>query len=114
MATYNSDHKAVLDKMLLADPRVRAGKMFGYPAYYAGEKMAICLYEDGVGVKVPAETAARLILEDENVTHFQPLGRRKMREWIQIDLAASDDYEGYGPLFDQSLDYVFALSEGQK
>ncbi len=82
---FNLNHKAVLDEMLLDDPRVRPGKMFGYPAYYAGEKLAICLYEDGVGVKVPAELAAKLIAEDENIIPFQPLGRRKMREWIQIE-----------------------------
>lgn len=79
MVKYNSDNKAMLDKMLLGDPRVRSGKMFGYPAYYAGEKLAICIYEEGVGVKLPAETAAQLIGGDDQVVPFQPLGRHKMR-----------------------------------
>jgi hypothetical protein len=113
MVKFNPDHKTVLDEMLLDDPRVRAGKMFGYPAYYAGEKLAICLYEDGVGVKLPAEIAARLIAEDENVVHFQPMGRRKMREWIQINLVDSAGYEHYRDVFDRSLDYVFSLSESK-
>ncbi len=34
MANFNSDHKAVLDDLLLSFPEVRAGKMFGFPAYY--------------------------------------------------------------------------------
>ena len=47
------EHKAVLDDLLLGDPRLRPGKMFGYPGYYAGEKLCICLYEGGVGLKLP-------------------------------------------------------------
>ena len=29
--------------------------MFGFPAYYVGKKLCICLYEQGVGVKLPGE-----------------------------------------------------------
>jgi hypothetical protein len=109
MAKYNLEHKAVLDEMLLGDPRVRPGKMFGYPAYYAGEKLAICHYEDGVGVKVPAATADRLIESDPNVVPFQPLGRRKMREWVQITVREAADLAQYQPVFEESIQFVLAL-----
>lgn len=110
---FNEDHKAVLDDMLLEHPGVRAGKMFGYPAYYAGEKLSICLYEDGVGVKVPEKTAIRLLEEDPNITHFQPLGRRKMREWIQINLDNSDVYRDYFEVFKMSVEFVLSLQGKQ-
>ncbi len=61
MANFNSEHKAVLDELLLSQPNVRSGKMFGYPAYYAGKKLCICLYEQGVGVKL-AEGICRQVV----------------------------------------------------
>ena len=60
MANFNSEHKAVLDDLVLSHPNVQPGKMFGFPAYYAGKKLCICLYEQGVGVKLPEQSAARL------------------------------------------------------
>jgi len=45
MTNFNSEYKAVLDDLLLDHPHVRPGKMFGFPSYYAGRKLCICLYE---------------------------------------------------------------------
>jgi hypothetical protein len=109
MADFNPNHKAVLDDLLLPHNLVRAGKMFGYPAYYAGKKLCICLYEDGVGVKLPAASAAKLLDDDANVTPFQPLGRPKMREWVQINLKNARDYRAYLPVFDESIRYLLSL-----
>ena len=81
LANFNPKHKAVLDDLLLGHPAVRPGKMFGFPAYYAGRKLCICLSEEGVGVKIPEQTAVRLLKEDPQVVPFQPYGKRKMREW---------------------------------
>jgi hypothetical protein len=64
MANFNPNHKIVLDNLLLSHPLVRAGKMFGFPAYYVGKKLCICLYEDGVGIKLPASSVARLLESD--------------------------------------------------
>ena len=114
MAEFNSGHKAALDAMLLSDSSVRAGQMFGYPAYYAGKKLCICLYEQGVGVKLPEKSAARLLAEDPNVIPFQPLGRPKMREWVQINLARSEEYSQYKSVFEESIQYLLSRQEGGK
>ena len=111
MDKFNESHKVVLDKLLLDLPGVRAGKMFGYPAYYAAKKLSICLYENGVGLKVPEGTANRLLESDPNVIAFQPLGRRRMREWIQVNLENSEDYRDYVKLFEESIQYVLSLQE---
>jgi hypothetical protein len=113
MANFNSNHKAVLDKLLLDHPVVRPGKMFGFPAYYVGEKLCICLYEQGVGLKLPEGTAARLVETDKNVIPFQPLGRPKMREWVQINLERSEEYRHYQAVFDESIRHVLAQSQKQ-
>ena len=106
MPNFNSGHKTVLDDMLLANPLVRAGKMFGFPAYYVGKKLSICLYEQGVGVKLPEQTAAKLLKTDPNTVPFMPLGRPKMREWVQINLDHSEDYRKYQSGFDESIRYM--------
>jgi hypothetical protein len=105
---YNSNHKIVLDDLLLGHPFVRAGKMFGFPAYFAGKKLCICLYEQGVGIKLPEQTATTLLAQDPNVIPFQPMGKPKMREWVQINLSISEDYRLYLPLFEESIRYVLA------
>jgi hypothetical protein len=111
MVDYNSEHKSVLDEMLLGHPHVRVGKMFGYPAYYVGKKLSICLFEQGVGVKLPEESANRLLQSDKNVTPFQPLGRPKMRQWVQINLSYSEDYRQYLPVFEESIKYLLLQSQ---
>lgn len=108
MVNFNPEHKAVLDDMLLVHPHVRPGKMFGYPAYYVGKKLCICLYEEGVGVKIPEGSAKKLLEKDPNVVPFMPLGKPKMREWIQINLGHSDDYKKYISVFDESIRYLLA------
>jgi hypothetical protein len=114
MVVFNANHKTVLDELLLQVPGVRPGKMFGYPAYYAGKKLSICIVADGVGVKLPSEAAEKLLDEEPRITPFQPLGRPKMKEWIQINPAASEDLLGYMDIFTESIAYVLAIQSGGK
>lgn len=111
MGNYNAGHKAVLDDMLLGYPLVRAGKMFGYPAYYVGRKLCISLYEDGVGIKLPAATVARLLKTDPNATPFQPMGKSRMKEWVQLNARDSDEYRRYRPIFEESIQFVLSQQE---
>jgi hypothetical protein len=111
MANFNPNHKTVLDDMLLSHPLVRAGKMFGFPAYYAGKKLCICLYEQGVGLKLPAPSVSRLLESDPNAIPFQPLGKPKMREWVQINLRDSEAYAQYEGVFHESILFVYEQQE---
>ena len=108
MANFNSEHKAVLDDLLLGHTQIRSGKMFGFPAYYAGKKLSICLYEQAVGIKLPEQSVAKLLEMDRNTTPFQPMGKPKMREWIQINLSRSEDYRKYKSVLDESIRYLLA------
>ena len=111
MANYNVAHKAVLDTLLLDHPLIRPGKMFGYPAYYVGKKLCICLYEEGVGIKLPAQSVEMLLKTDPNAIPFQPLGKPKMREWVQINCEQSQDYAQYLSVFEESIQHVAAQKE---
>jgi hypothetical protein len=106
MGNFNPEHKAVLDDLLLGHPLVRPGKMFGFPAYYAGKKLCICLYEEGVGIKLPEQSAASLLQTDPHAIPFQPMGKPKMREWVQINLSRSEDYRQYEAVFEASIRYL--------
>lgn len=108
-AKFNSDHKEVLDSLLLSISIVDPGKMFGYPAYYVGGKLFACVFEDGIGVKVSEELANEL-LKREDIVHFQPLGRKKMREWIQINKQNSKDYLKEKEIFDASIEFVASIA----
>lgn len=110
MSKTNSEsgHKAVLDSLLLNMPSVVEGTMFGYPAYYVNGKLFACIYGEGIGLKVPEEVANELLVE-EHVVPFQPLGKPKMREWIQINRARSDDYRKDVDIFRTSVEFVSKL-----
>ena len=109
-ARYNESHQRVLDTILLEMPLVKKGKMFGYPAYYIGAKLFACVYEDSVGLKVPEDLAQHLLKRKE-ITHFQPLGRRKMREWIQINRTHSEDYRQDKDIFEASFQHVAKIAK---
>lgn len=109
MAQFNPDIKMIVDSFLLKDPYVTPGKMFGFPAYYVNKKLFACVYEEGVGLKVPADTAKEQIGKP-GIVPFQPYGKAVMKEWIQINRGKPEDYLNDMVLFQKSIDFVLSLS----
>ena len=103
--TFNGKHKEVLDALLLPVPGVVAGTMFGYPAYYINKKLFACVYGEGVGIKVPEKVAGSLVGR-EGIVRFQPMGRKPMKEWIQINRKRSEDYRMDQEILKISIEYV--------
>jgi hypothetical protein len=110
---FSSEIKIVLDQFLLGIPGVTAGKMFGYPAYYIRDKLFACIYETGVGIKVP-EKKAETLAGMPGFTFFQPLGRAKMKAWIFLERGEPGDYAKEMPLFMTSIEYVASVADGKK
>lgn len=65
------------------NPDVRESKMFGSPAVFHGRKMALCVFGNEIGMKVPEEIANEA-RQAADVMDFQPYGKSRMREWIKI------------------------------
>lgn len=96
--------------MLLTITGVIPGKMFGYPAFYFHNKLFACLYEEGVGIKVPKDLADDLIGK-EGIIPFQPMGRAKMKEWIQINRTSSEEYLQDMSVFEASMRFILSLEK---
>jgi hypothetical protein len=80
--------------------------MFGFPAWYVGKKLCICLYEQGVGVKLPRPTVERMLQTNPNAVPFQPYGKAVMREWVQINLPHPEYYREYLSTFDEAIQFL--------
>jgi hypothetical protein len=106
--TPESSRKAQIDALLLKLPGVSARKINGLDAYFVSDKMFACISGRGVGLRLPAATAADLQFSRDNVVPFQPTGMASTREWIQIDRAEAAEYESDLQLFQASLEFVKA------
>lgn len=104
--TPESSRKAQLDALLLKLPGVIAKKINGLDAYFISDKMFACISGRGVGLRLPAATAADLQFSRGNVVPFQPGGMASSREWIQIDRAEAVEYEKDLDLFEASRAFV--------
>lgn len=109
MSKFRDDHYQVMQAMLRTYPQVREGRMFGHPAFYVGKKMFACLYGDGVGLKLPAHEVTRL-LKEAHALPFQPYGKPKMREWVQLNRADSSDYHQDLAVLELAMDFVTETS----
>ena len=106
--TPEPSRKAQIDALLLKLPGVSARKIHGLDAYFVSDRMFACISGRGVGLRLPAATAAELRFSRDNVVPFQPAGMASSREWIQIDRAEAAEYEKDLQLFQASLEFVKA------
>jgi hypothetical protein len=93
--------------MLLKLPGAEAGKMFGFPGYWAGGKLFACLYGPGVGFKLPPERAAQA-LKEPGFVPFTPRGKQ-MAAWVMVKPKRAADLRRHESLFRESLDFVSGL-----
>lgn len=105
MTADSSARHAVLAELLAAFPEVREGRMFGHPAWFVGRRMFACVYGDGVGLKLPAAEVATLLAAPE-IVPFQPYGKARMREWLQINRIRAADYRQDVDKFARAVRYA--------
>lgn len=102
--SYRPEVERVVVELVIGLPGVRPGKMFGFPAFYAGRKLFACIYGEGVGLKLPEETIQKLT--GTHIVPFQPYGKPPMREWIEIRRVRATDYNHDADLFRQAAAFV--------
>lgn len=74
--------------------------MFGCPALYVGRKLALCVYEDRIGMRVPEVVATRA-KSTKRAGAFTP---KPMREWIAV--TAAEDLAEFQDLFEVALRFA--------
>ena len=77
--------------------------MFGCPALYVGRKLALCVYEDRIGMRVPEAVATRE-KSTKRAGTFTPYGKKPMREWIAV--TAAEDLAEFQDLFEAALRFA--------
>ena len=105
--------KEMLEAFFADDASVRAGHMFGYPAFYIGRSMFACLFDGQLGLKVP-EVVANEARNLADVTDFRPNGKPKMREWIQFSVESKADLENHTELINHAVEYAHLNTQKKK
>ncbi len=95
---------AVFSHVHHIDPSVHEGAMFGCPAAFVGSHLAFCVYGSGIGIKLPADKAARLV-QDGRAFAFQPYGRSAMREWVEVRITR-DRVDEIAPVLIEAVEYA--------
>lgn len=100
---------AVLDCLKTLDGDAREGNLFGYPAVFLGRRIVLCVYGDGIGIRLPARYAGDLIQSGRAVP-FQPYGRSTMREWVEMHVSV-DRLDEMVPVFIEAARFVRSVDQ---
>lgn len=85
MKKFHPEIKEIADRFYEKKPHVKAGHMFGYPAYYVGKKLIACHYGDGLALKLPEASAIHLLSENNmHVEPFSPMGKKMGKHWVIV------------------------------
>jgi len=87
---------------------VTQGTMFGVPAFFVAGRVFACVWGDGVGLRLPTETA-QTVVGLRGLKSFTPFGRSPMRGWIQRDCADAPELKATRELCEAACAYVRAL-----
>jgi TfoX/Sxy family transcriptional regulator of competence genes len=88
---------------LLADPAVKAGKLFGHPCLKVGGKVFACEHEGELLAKLPLERIAQL--KAAGAHEFAPMGR-PMGGWVKIPEPEDDVVPAWTNLAEEAKAFV--------
>ena len=111
MPNYNPEHKAVLDEILLGYPLVPPARCSAFPRITPGKSSASACMKTGSVSSSPRRLRPGCSTPIRTRSHSKPMGKARMREWVQINVARSEDYRGYRPLFEESIQYLLSQQE---
>ena len=83
----------------------RTGHMFGFPALYAGRRLAVCTDGSGLGVKLPVQRVSELI-DTGRATNFRPYNRPPMREWAHLPASTGHEVGELTHLIAEALEFA--------
>ena len=75
---WRRDLAFYLDNFVASHPGMRSGKMFGWPAAYAGRRLFSCAVDDGIIAKLPPDAVPAAIAK--GAKRWAPRGRPRGRQ----------------------------------
>ena len=84
-------------------------KMFGYPAYFINNNMFICAFQDSLVIRLSEKDKAKVLKQYKNVTKFEPISGRVMREYVEIPESLYRDKAAFPEILNMSVKYVSSL-----
>jgi hypothetical protein len=101
---FRADLQPFLAEFIEHHRGLRAGRMFGLPAGYAGRKMFVCLIEDGLIVKLPERVAKEEVLGGKAAA-FARRGRPS-KSWIKYSPRNAREAGRLAPILEAAARYV--------
>lgn len=95
---------SLLDETLSHHPDLRAGKMFGCPAYFVGAKAVGCVFGDEMSLTLPPAKIDELVARP-GFRRFQARGRT-MSGWILLDKKRAATLARDVTLVEQAIAYA--------
>jgi TfoX/Sxy family transcriptional regulator of competence genes len=89
-------------------------KMFGCPVYFIGGNMFSGLFEDSIFLRLPEKEKEKLLKENDEVTPFEPLKGKKMKEYVTLPETVYNDGAEMKRLLEISTDYLLTLPPKEK
>jgi hypothetical protein len=93
-------------------PGAEVNSKFGGASFYVGGKVFAFSRPKGLVLKLAPEVIAKLIA-DRGAQHLV-MGKRAMREWALLPLAAREGYVDEVPLLKIAMAFVRALEDGKR
>jgi hypothetical protein len=101
---FRADLQPFLAEFIEHHRGLRAGRMFGLPAGYAGRKMFVCLIEEGFIVKLPEGVAKDEVRAGKAKT-FVRRGRPS-KQWIKYSPRNAREAGRLAPILEVAARYV--------
>ena len=96
---------AEITKDINCQPR----KMFGYPAYFINNNMFLCAFQENLIIRLSEKEKAKVLKQYKNVTEFEPVSGRVMKEYVAIPESLYRDKTAFPKILSMSVKYVSSL-----
>ena len=111
---YWPELKTEVDSILLKNPLVKEGKMFGYPAYYVNNKLAICHYHEGLAMKLHEDDIDNLQNNGMVLSEpFCPMGKRMGKNWTIVFPKSSKEIKIIEDVLLASIEYLSEVTRSK-
>jgi hypothetical protein len=105
---WRRDLATWLHQFVAAHPGLRVGRMFGFPAAYAGRRLVCCVREDGLVARLPP--AAFEAARRAGAAQWAPKGRR-MTGWVMFRPTMPREADLMGPCLEMGARYVAEVDQ---